>query len=431
MSIMDGWRQSKALNEGLQVDNAMKGGQDTLPVFAAHYVLSADNEQDAENWVQALRPAPRFGGKTTAEARVEAENRSKELEEKRLEEERQLKLAQRQRRAHKMAMIARLPSAKEDPMEVYRDGVSFLERAREVQGHLKDLGKDVMQTAGPEKLVELQDALGFHLDSDDDESVQNNENSQANLVGPRGKKRLTLRQAAITIQCWIRGVHTRILFRRNVARMRQDAIINREKVLRGLGGYSIRHGKWQRFLPVSSASTRIPNSSLPSSVTSLSAVTHPPEPDWVSRYNLPDSANTKRYKTMESEQSQVGRPFLPTLASGPSLQTALPTIEGHGNLSQARTGSVANSAERQLERDRQLDRDVLKLRSVDLIRECRTRALDTSGSKFQLTARLQAYLAQKRASSTNQNRAHLPDASFAVSPGMTEIHRHSLDWLDS
>ena len=176
MSIMDGWRQSKALNEGLQVDNAMKGGQDTLPVFAAHYVLSADNEHDAENWVQALRPAPRFGGKTTADARVEAENRSKELEEKRLEEERQLKLAQRQRRAHKMAMIARLPSAKEDPMEVYRDGVSFLERAREVQGHLKDLGKDVMQTAGPEKLVELQDALGFHLDSDDDESVQNNEN---------------------------------------------------------------------------------------------------------------------------------------------------------------------------------------------------------------------------------------------------------------
>ena len=128
-----------------------------------------------------------------------------------------------------------------------------------------------------------------------DESVQNNENSQTNFVGPRGKKRLTLRQAAITIQCWIRGVHTRILFRRNVARMRQDAIINREKVLRGLGGYSIRHGKWQRFLPVSGASTRIPKSSLPSSVTSLSAVTHPPEPDWVSRYNLPDSANTKRY----------------------------------------------------------------------------------------------------------------------------------------
>ena len=49
-------------------------------------------------------------------------------------------------------------------------------------------------------------------------------------------------------------------------------------------------------------------------------------------------------------------------------------------------------AARQLQRDIKLKKTVLKMRTVELLKELRTLALDTSGSNYLLTARLEEYL---------------------------------------
>ena len=113
-----------------------------------------------------------------------------------------------------MELIMRLPSVKEDPFAYLRDGVPFKTRWEEVEGHLKDLGKEVMQNSSPEKLALLKEALGFGPESDDDDDasrarfpnsaeLSHSTLGTANAIARR-KRRFTLKQAATTIQSWFR-----------------------------------------------------------------------------------------------------------------------------------------------------------------------------------------------------------------------------------
>ena len=80
------------------------------------------------------------------------------------------------------------------------------------------------------------------------------------------------------------------------------------------------------------------------------------------------------------------KPLVPlSFASGPSSR-------GEDNEGRPGTrGSGVDPAARQLQRDVQLRKE-LRLRRLELIKECRTRALETTGSKFHLVARLEEYL---------------------------------------
>ena len=91
-----------------------------------------------------------------------------------------------------------------------------------------------------------------------------------------------------------------------------------------------------------------------------------------------------------------------------------------------------------MERDLKLQKRLLKMKTTELIKECRTRALDTDGTKLHLIGRLDEYLDKeiKKASHpahTNTHSQHPATAKVVTdaSEATTDmVHRESLDWLD-
>ena len=132
-----------------------------------------------------------------------------------------------------------------DEMSQFRDGVAFEERCSEVEALLKDIGKAVMEDAAPGKLAKLSQELGFGPESSDDDDedeeagqgkADNKTSGQwsgalktfglssytrrssfgaslnfgASLMSVMGKKKgMTMKQAAVVIQQWIRGILVR------------------------------------------------------------------------------------------------------------------------------------------------------------------------------------------------------------------------------
>jgi len=114
-------------------------------------------------------------------------------------------------------------------------------------------------------------------------------------------------------------------------------------------------------------------------------------------------------------------------------------------------GTTIDPASRQLERDTKLNKEMLKMKTAELIKELRTRALDTAGSKYELTKRLMEYLqarldpkAPKRsdvkASMSEDDLWSFPlrlppartaaTSADAASAAAISVHRDALDWLD-
>ena len=101
-------------------------------------------------------------------------------------------------------------------------------------------------------------------------------------------------------------------------------------------------------------------------------------------------------------------------------------------------------AARQLLRDMKLKKYVLKMRTVEVIKELRTRALDTKGTKYHLTARLQEYL-DKATKADHSLRNILNPQGPSLRPAISTdspaeslswqdrltVHRDALDWLDA
>ena len=164
-----------------------------------------------------------------------------------------------------------------DEMSQFRDGVAFEERCSEVEALLKDIGKAVMEDAAPGKLAKLSQELGFGPESsdDDDEDEEAGQgkadnktcgqwsgalktlglssytrrssfgaslNFGASLMGVMGKKKgMTMKQAAVVIQQWIRGILVRSWLARSRAKMLKEAEEVRERQLKQLGDTAPRY----------------------------------------------------------------------------------------------------------------------------------------------------------------------------------------------
>ena len=394
------------------------------------YVLAAENLEEAEEWVGALRPAARLKGRVLALTSVaSAERIYAQLQASRRQQDMKRRSAERARKmAEQKALLARLDQGEEgeDSMQQYRDGVSFGDRWDEVHATLKDLGRSVMEGASPDKVLALSQTLGHGLDSDSDEgadSVQRDDQDAAVPAAPAPSQRLsryTIKQATVCIQSWARGILERCSLRTRRASIMRMAEQVREKQLRALGGYCTKQRRWERFLPVTAqmpsqcASRSLPlHGSLLSHRPAHNASRSPSlTPPWAKRYEIPeplalDSSNAPAHRATPATSPSSFLPHTPDNARRPrrlfpsptSVPDSTPTHLPPALHAAVGQGACVNGerqpmdpAARQLQRDIKLKKTVLKMRTVELIKELRTRALDTSGSKYLLTARLEEYL---------------------------------------
>jgi len=420
--------------------------------FGVFYVLSAETHEEAEAWLHALRPADRLEGKVIALTSVAAAERVyAEIQAKRREDEKKRKAAERAGKiAAQAALIARLASGEEEqePLAHLRDGVPWLHRWDEVEAHLKDLGQTVMESAAPLKLIALKESFGFGPESDDEplektdiaifSGTKGNDSSDLGVIRVRKKRRFTLKQAATLIQAWSRG----ILLRKSLHTLRiqkqKEGEEIREKQLRGLGGYCTKTRRWQRFLPLTPQSS----SGVALQLSNL--------PTWSPRYNLPNLPGQVPVSGGTREEAGLRRRLIPApLPSNIPMPTPTSFVGSLG--AKGAAGTTIDPASRQLERDTKLNKEVLKMKTAELIKELRTRALDTAGSKYELTKRLMEYLqarldpkAPKRsdvkASMSEDDLWSFPlrlppartaaTSADAASAAAISLHRDALDWLD-
>jgi hypothetical protein len=198
--------------------------------------------------------------------------------------------------------------------------------------------------------------------------------------------------------------------------MRSEAAGNRERQLRGLAGYCTKSQTWHGFQPVT------PMTGAPLTLYHSGKVAN--EPVWACRYSLPElpeaAARPGRRRLIPSPEPSASAP---TRASGALPPPQRSAIKG-----------VGDPAARQLQRDLRLKKMLLKLRSVELIKELRTRALDTHGTKYQQIARLSEYLdksiGSQDASAPLPSPEHGKAGKGLVLPSAASIHRSALDWLD-
>lgn len=221
---------------------------------------------------------------------------------------------------------------------------------------LKDLGKTVMQTAAPDKMKRLTEALGFGPESDsEEEQVSPSKEAARN---PR-KRRWTLKRAATTIQSWYRSCVMQYRWRLNVASLRNEAAVKREKQLRGLGGYDTKTQSWQGFQPVASSSGTPLTLDCSGKVAS--------EPVWTSRYSLPEGLSQRQAPTAVARGRR--RPLIP-------VATEPDRLPAHTESEAAVGGPLSprgvDPAARQLQRDRKLKRGCFCFCPLLLIMQCPT-----------------------------------------------------------
>jgi hypothetical protein len=210
-----------------------------------------------------------------------------------------------------------------------------------VESCLKDLGKTVMQTAAPDKMKRLTEALGFGPESDsEEEQVSASKEAARN---PR-KRRWTLKRAATTIQSWYRSCVMQYRWRLNVASLRNEAAVKREKQLRGLGGYDTKTQSWQGFQPVASSSGTPLTLDYSGKVAS--------EPVWTSRYSLPEGSSERQDPTAAASVGRR-RPLIP-VATEPARLPA--HTESEAAVGAPLSPGGVDPAARQLQRDRKLKR---------------------------------------------------------------------------
>ena len=465
--------------------------------FGVFYVLGVENRQEAEEWMRSLRPAARLKGKIIAHTSVAAAERVRaEQQALRRRQERRLQAAERERkmaeRASKMAeqqaMLARLADGggEEDNMQQYRDGISFTDRWDEVQATLRDLGRSVMEDASPDKVRALTMALGHGPESEDSDAEASGDIVQRVERAAQAKgadathvtaapalrvrrSRFTIRKAAIHIQAWVRGILGRCSLRKRRASIVRQAEELREKQLRGLGGYCTKTRRWQRFLPVTQHTPYASGGLTVVAVSQSQAEdnansTHSLTPGWAIRYKIPEtlapgSSSILAHSHATSCPATSSSSFLAPTALDlgprrrrrliPSPQPPPPTYVPPSPQAAQGVGGKGerqpmDPAARQLLRDMKLKKCVLKMRTVEMIKELRTRALDTTGSKYHLTARLQEYL-------DKATKAHHPLMNILNPQGPSlrpassidaaaeplswqhrlTVHRDALDWLDA
>ena len=444
--------------------------------------------------MRALRPAARLKCKIIAHTSVAATERVlAEQQALRRRQERRLQAAERERKmaervskmAEQQALLARLADGEEeeDSMKQYRDGISFTERWDEVHATLKDLGRSVMEDASPDKVRALTLALGHGPESEDSDADASGDNVQrvdraAHANGDDAthvtavpalrvrRSRFTIRKAVIYIQAWARGILGHCSLRKRRASIVRQAEELREKQLRGLGGYCTKTRRWQRFLPVTQ---HTPCASGGNTVVTVgqsqaddnASSTHALIPGWAMRYKIPEplaagSSSILAHSHATSCRATSSSSFLAPTAVNPGRPrrrlipsprppplTHLPpppqAAEGVDG-----KGQPMDPAARQLLRDMKLKKYVLKMRTVDMIKELRTRALDTTGTKYHLTARLQEYLDKAtKADHPPMNilnpqgpslwPASSTDAAAESSSWQDRltVHRDALDWLDA
>jgi hypothetical protein len=465
--------------------------------FGVFYVLGVENRQEAEEWMRALRPAARLKGKIIAHTSVAATERVlAERQALRRRQERRLQAAERERKmservskmAEQQALLVRLADGEEeeDSMKQYRDGISFTDRWDEVHATLKDLGRSVMEDASPDKVRALTLALGHGPESEDSDADASGDNVQRVDRAPQAngedathvtavpalrvrRSRFTIRKAVIFIQAWARGILGRCSLHKRRSSIVRQAEELREKQLRGLGGYCTKTRRWQCFLPVMQ---HTPCASGGHTVVTVgqsqdddnASSTHALTPGWAMRYKIPEplaagsssilshshatscratssssfSASTAVNPGRRPRRRLIPSPRPPPLTYLPPPPQAAEGVDGKGER------QPIDPAARQLLRDMKLTKYVLKMRTVEMIKELRTRALDTTGTKYHLTARLQEYLDKAtKADHPPMNilnpqgpslwPASSTDAAAESSSWQDRltVHRDALDWLDA
>lgn len=203
---------------------------------------------------------------------------------------------------------------------------------------------------------------------------------------------LSSKKTIVLIQARVRGFLARSRIHRQKLLRLKESEETREKQLRELGGYNLITRTWHTFLPLTPAQATLAiRRSIVNTVT---------EPPWAPRYNISEPLPA----LSDALRSQCGRqggtsdltlrrrrlmtnPLMPlSIASGPPSRGE--DREGKPGM----RGSGVDPAARQLQRNVQLRKELLRLRRVELIKECRTRTLETTGSKFHLVARFEEYL---------------------------------------
>ena len=200
--------------------------------------------------------------------------------------------------------------------------------------------------------------------------------------------------------------------------MRSEAAGKRERQLRGLAGYCTKSQTWQGFQPVT------PMTGVPLTLDHSGRVAS--EPVWASRYSLQELSGAA---ARPGKRRLIPAPAPPASAGAPA--------RGSGGLPlppRSPIKGVGDPAARQLQRDQRLKKMLLKLRSVELIKELKTRALDTHGTKFQQIARLSEYLDKaigiQDPASSSQSGKNCEAGTGLGLPSAASVHRSALDWLD-
>ena len=460
--------------------------------FGVFYVLAVENRQEAEEWKQTLRPAARLKGKIIAHTSVTATERVlAEQQSLRRRQERRVQAAERERkmaaRASKMAeqqaLLARLADGEEeeDSMQQYSDGISFTDRWDEVHATLKDLGRSVMEDASPDKVRALTLALGHGPESEDSDADASGDNvqrvdraAQVNVADATRvtavpalrvrRSRFTIGEAVMYIQTWARSILGRCSIRRRCTSIVRQAEELREKRLRSLGGYCTKTRRWQRFLPVTQPTPCASGGLVTvgqSQADDSAGSTHTLTPGWAIRYKIPKpleagSSSILAHSHATVRSCRASSSFLaPTavnpwqrprrrLIPSPQPPPLPPPPQSAEGIVGKGEGQLMDPAARQLLRDMKLKKYVLKMRTVEVIKELRTRALDTKGTKYHLTARLQEYLNKATKADhppiniLNPKGPSLRPAISTDSPAESlswqdrlTVHRDALDWLDA